>query len=48
MDRGDLMRCIDADSGGAVRISLGLASTFTDAYLFVEFAKAFLERRPRG
>ena len=38
MDRSDLMRCMDAESGGAVRISLGLASTFADAYAFTTFA----------
>lgn len=41
MDRNDLMRCIDAESSGAVRISFGLASTFGDAYRFLEFAREF-------
>ena len=43
MDRDDLMRCIDAESGGAVRISLGLASTFSDAHAFLAFAGECLE-----
>lgn len=43
MDRDDLVRCIDAESGGAVRISFGLASTFADAHAFVRFAAAFCQ-----
>ena len=43
MDRDDLMRCIDAQSSGAVRISLGLASNFADAHTFVTFAREFLD-----
>lgn len=41
MDRDDFIRCIDAESGGAVRVSFGLASNFTDAYTFVQFASEF-------
>ena len=41
MDRDDLMRCIDAESGGAVRISFGLVSNFSDAHAFVTFARGF-------
>ena len=41
MDRDDFIRCIDAESGGAVRVSLGLASTFGDAHAFVRFAAGF-------
>lgn len=37
-------RCIDAKSTGAVRISLGLVSTFADVYRFVAFAHTFLDR----
>ena len=40
MDRDDLIRCIDAESGGAVRVSFGLVSTFADAYAFVRFASS--------
>jgi molybdenum cofactor sulfurtransferase len=38
----DFRRCIDGKSTGAVRASLGLASTFGDARAFVEFARTFL------
>ncbi len=38
----DFMRCIDGKSTGAVRMSLGLASTFGDARAFVDFAREFL------
>jgi selenocysteine lyase/cysteine desulfurase len=40
----DFRRCIDAKSTGAVRVSLGLASTFEDVYSFVEFASSFLDK----
>jgi hypothetical protein len=30
---------------GVVRVSLGLASTFGDAYRFVQFAGEFIDRR---
>jgi selenocysteine lyase/cysteine desulfurase len=42
MDRDDLIRCIDADAGGAVRVSVGLASNFSDVYRFITFARGFL------
>ncbi len=38
----DFRRCIDPKSSGAVRVSLGIASTFADAYAFVAFAREFL------
>lgn len=38
----DFRRCIDGKSTGAVRVSLGLASTLGDARAFVEFASTFL------
>ena len=41
MDRDDFIRCIDAESGGAVRVSFGLASNFADAYTFAHFASEF-------
>ena len=40
----DFRHCIDGKSTGAVRISFGIASNFTDAYCFVEFARAFIDR----
>lgn len=40
----EFRRCIDAKSTGAVRISLGLASTFADVYHFVAFARTFLDK----
>ena len=39
MDRDDLIRCVDAEAGGAVRASLGLASNFADAHRFVDFVR---------
>ena len=42
MTREDLFRCIDAESGGAVRVSVGLASNFADCHTFVAFARGFL------
>ena len=41
----DFRRCIDAKSTGAVRVSVGLVSNFSDVYRFVEFAKTFVDRR---
>jgi selenocysteine lyase/cysteine desulfurase len=38
-------RCIDAESTGAVRVSLGLATTFADVYHFVAFVRGFLDVR---
>jgi selenocysteine lyase/cysteine desulfurase len=38
----DFRRCIDKKSSGAVRVSLGLASTFGDVEAFVDFARTFL------
>jgi selenocysteine lyase/cysteine desulfurase len=38
----EFRRCIDGKSTGAVRASLGLASTIGDAAAFVEFARSFL------
>lgn len=39
----DFRRCIDDKSTGAVRISVGLVSTFADVYRFVAFARTFLD-----
>ena len=38
MEREDLMRCIDADTTGAVRVSLGWATNFDDVYRFLDVA----------
>ncbi len=43
MSYDDFRRCIDAESTGAVRVSLGLASNFDDVEAFVAFARGFLE-----
>ena len=39
----EFRRCIDGKSTGAVRISLGVASTFADVSAFVDFARSFLD-----
>ncbi len=44
MTLNDFRRCIDDKSTGAVRISVGLVTTFADIYRFVEFAKTFLNK----
>ena len=41
----DFRRCFDTKSTGAVRVSVGLASTFADVYRFAQFARSFLDRR---
>jgi len=38
----DFRRCIDSKSSGAVRVSLGVATTFADVRAFVDFAQTFL------
>jgi selenocysteine lyase/cysteine desulfurase len=40
----EFRRCIDAKSTGAVRISTGLVSTFTDVYRFIQFAHSFVDK----
>ncbi len=40
----DFRRCIDAKSTGAVRVSLGLATTFEDVYHLLQFAQSFLDK----
>ncbi len=42
MTYDDFRRCVDAESTGAVRISLGLVSTFADVEAFLAFAETFL------
>jgi molybdenum cofactor sulfurtransferase len=44
MTLDEFRRCIDDKSTGAVRISLGLATTFTDVYRFIAFARTFLDK----
>ncbi len=50
-DRGmtydDFRLCIDGKSTGAVRVSIGLVSNFSDVFRFVQFAKGFLDRDSR-
>lgn len=40
----EFRRCIDDKSTGAVRVSLGLVSTFVDVYRFVDFVRGFADR----
>ena len=44
----DFRRCIDAKSTGAVRVSLGLATTFEDVYRFMQFVRGFVDENGRG
>jgi len=39
----EFQRCIDDKSTGAVRVSVGLVTTFADVYSFVAFAHTFLD-----
>jgi molybdenum cofactor sulfurtransferase len=39
------MQVIDGKTTGALRASLGLASTFADVYTYVQFAKSFVDRQ---
>ena len=41
MSVDDYVREIGLPSGGAIRVSLGLASSFSDVYRFARFADAF-------
>ncbi len=40
----EFRRCIDDKSTGAVRVSLGLVTTFADVYKFAEFAGGFADK----
>ena len=40
----DHLRALGVESGGAVRVSLGLATTFQDVYRFMSFVSTFGER----
>jgi molybdenum cofactor sulfurtransferase len=42
MEFQDFRRCIDDKSTGAVRVSVGLVTTFEDVYRLVEFASGFI------
>jgi cysteine sulfinate desulfinase/cysteine desulfurase-like protein len=37
----DHLRALGVESGGAVRVSFGLATTFRDTYRFMSFASTF-------
>ena len=41
----DFRRCIDDKSTGAVRVSVGLATTFEDVYRFVQFISRFVDKK---
>ncbi len=43
MTQDDFRSCIDGKSTGAVRASLGLASSFADVFAFVGFLESFVE-----
>ena len=40
----EFRRCIDDKSTGAVRVSVGLATTFGDVYRFIQFARTFVDK----
>jgi molybdenum cofactor sulfurtransferase len=40
----EFRRCIDAKSTGAVRVSMGLVSTFADIQRFIDFARSFIDK----
>lgn len=48
MTLDDFRRCIDDKSTGAVRVSVGLVTTFADVYHFIQFAKSFIDKRAMG
>ena len=43
----DYVDAVGLQSGGAVRVSLGIATTFTDLYRFMRFASEFRDRTAR-
>ena len=43
MTYDDFRRCIDGKSTGAVRVSVGLVSSFSDVWTFSRFAREFLQ-----
>lgn len=42
----DFLHAMGLQTGGAVRVSLGLATTFADVYRFMQFAETFLDNVP--
>jgi selenocysteine lyase/cysteine desulfurase len=40
----EFRRCIDDKSTGAVRVSLGIVTTFEDVYRFAEFVAGFADK----
>jgi selenocysteine lyase/cysteine desulfurase len=40
----EFRRCIDDKSTGAVRVSLGIVSTFEDVYRFIQFVRSFTDK----
>jgi hypothetical protein len=44
MEYNDFRRCIDDKSNGAVRISVGLVSNFSDVSRFYNFAAGFVDK----
>ncbi len=42
----DFLHAMGLQTGGAVRVSLGLATTFADVYRFLQFAETFLDDEP--
>jgi molybdenum cofactor sulfurtransferase len=47
MEYNDFRRCIDDKSNGAVRISVGLVSNFSDVCKFYDFAEEFVDKDSR-
>ena len=43
MTLDDYIRLVGMPTGGAVRVSLGLATNFADVYRFMSFAAEFLD-----
>ncbi len=43
MTLDDYLRLVGMPTGGAVRVSLGLATNFADVYRFMHFASEFLD-----
>jgi hypothetical protein len=44
LDLDEFVQVIDGKTTGALRASLGLASTFADVYRFQQFALGFVDR----
>jgi selenocysteine lyase/cysteine desulfurase len=44
MTYGQFMQVMDCNTTGAVRASLGLATTFADVYRYMQFAETFIDR----